>query len=150
LRINNIFNEHKWVPSGELVIIRKPIPQAVLQDGIMEITDEITSNNGLAVLSGFAIYDVSETGGGPQGEEAGRIMLDALRLLRIRFNSPDERTVKIKLYDVCGRLVHKENITKTVIGMNEVSIKQSLSSGVYFVQVESGDFKEVKKAVMVR
>jgi len=161
LRIDNIFNEHKWVPSGELVSIRKPIPQAVLQDGIMEITDEITSNNGLAVLSGFAIYDVSETGGGPQGEEAGRIMLDALRLLsiypnpakgllRIRFNSPDERTVKIKLYDVCGRLVHKENITKTVIGMNEVSIKQSLSSGVYFVQVESGDFKEVKKAVMVR
>jgi hypothetical protein len=159
LRIDNIFNEHKWVPSGELVSIRKQIPQAVLQEGMMEITNEITSNNGMAVLSGFAIYDVSETGGGPQSEEVQISMPSFLEriypnptrgMIRIRFNSPDSRKVAIKIYDVCGRFVHKENITKTAIGINEVSIKQDLSSGVYFVQVESDDFKEVEKAVVVR
>ncbi|MEO0215808.1 MAG: T9SS type A sorting domain-containing protein, partial [candidate division WOR-3 bacterium] len=160
LRIDDIFNEHKWVPSGERVTIRKPIPQAVIQDGIMEITNEITGGNGLAVLSGFAILDAGEQGGGPQGEEAqftGAFYLDriypnpAKGMIRIRFNSPDNRRVAVKLYDVCGRLMHKEDIKKSRIGMNEIIVRPGgFSAGVYFVRLEAGDFKKTEKAIMLK
>jgi len=160
LRIDNIFNEHKWVPPGERVTIRKPVPKAVFQDGIMEITNEITDGNGLAVLSGFAILDAAESGGGPQGEEAlisepffwEWIYPNPTKgAIRIRFNSPDERSVSVKLYDVCGRLVHKQSLLKSKTGVNELLItRQNSSAGVYFVQVDAGDYRKVEKAVQLR
>jgi len=160
LRTDDILNEHKWIPSGKRVTIRKPIPQAVVEDGILEITDEITAGDGFAILSGFAILDAAESGGGPQGEEASisepffweRIYPNPTKgAIRIRFNSPDERSVSVKLYDVCGRLVHQENIRKSKIGMNEVSIRRkTLASGIYFVQLQTDEYYKVEKIILLR
>ncbi len=72
-------------------------------------------------------------------------------ILKIRFNSPNERKVTIKLYDVCGRLVHQENLLRSKIGMNEVLIKpEGLSVGVYFVNLESVDYKKIAKVIFIR
>ncbi len=160
LRTDNILNEHKWIPSGERVTIRKPVPQAVVQDGVMEITNEITAGDGCAVLSGFTIFDVAESGGGPQGEEtmiSGPFFLERIHpnptkgALKIRFNSPDERSVSIKLYDVCGRLVQQECLKKSKTGVNELLITSpNYSAGVYFVQVDAGNCKKVEKTVWLR
>ncbi|MGQ9702259.1 MAG: hypothetical protein ACUVQT_07380, partial [bacterium] len=70
--------------------------------------------------------------GGPQGAE-GQISRPFFfeniypnptkGMIRLRFNSPDERKITIKLYDVCARLVYQEDITKSKIGMNEILIK---------------------------
>ncbi|MGQ9702882.1 MAG: T9SS type A sorting domain-containing protein, partial [bacterium] len=75
----------------------------------------------------------------------------AQRMIKIRFNSPDERKITIKLYDVCGRLVHQEDITKSKIGMNEILIKQEgLSAGVYFVRIETIGYEKTEKAILLK
>ncbi len=57
----------------------------------------------------------------------------------------------MKLYDVLGRLVHQQTLEKSKIGMNEVLIKpEGFSAGVYFVQVEAGDFKQTEKLILLR
>jgi hypothetical protein len=162
LRIDNIFNAQKWVVPGQLVTMRKPIPQAVLHDGIMEITNEITSNNGLAILSGFAIFDATKGGGGPQSEGVSGFTPEAVRLLpvypnpmkgmlKIRFIAPDEQKVTIKLYDVTGRLVRVLFDNKAIRGMNEILLKpDGLSWGVYFIHLEAEDYKMVEKVILVR
>ncbi|MGB9721802.1 MAG: T9SS type A sorting domain-containing protein [bacterium] len=67
------------------------------------------------------------------------------------FNSPDERKVAVKLYDVCGRLVHREEIEKSKIGMNEILIRpKGLSQGVYFVQMEKDGLSKVEKTALLR
>ncbi|MEO0190374.1 MAG: T9SS type A sorting domain-containing protein, partial [candidate division WOR-3 bacterium] len=97
---------------------------------------------------------------GPQGEEAqltrpfyfDRIYPNPTKgILRIRFNSPDNRKITIKLYDVCGRLVHSQEIIKSKIGMNEVLIKpDGLSAGVYFVRLETNGYQKVEKAILLK
>ncbi|MEO0126899.1 MAG: T9SS type A sorting domain-containing protein [candidate division WOR-3 bacterium] len=72
-------------------------------------------------------------------------------LLKIRFNSPDESKVSIKIYDVCGRFVYKEDVVKSRIGMNEVMIKvEGFSAGVYFIRLETHGYEKIEKAVLLR
>ncbi len=159
LRIDNIFNEHKWVPPGERITIRKPIPRAVIEDGIMEITNEISGGNGLAVLSGFAILDAGEPVGGPQGDDAlisepflERVYPNPTKgTIKIRFNSPDTRKVSIKIFDACGRLLYGEQTGKSRIGKNEVCIRpKALASGVYFVLLQTDGYHKVEKIILLR
>ena len=71
--------------------------------------------------------------------------------MRIRFNSPDNRRITIKLYDVIGRLVHQENLIKSKNGMNEVVIKpEGLSAGVYFVWVETEGYNRTEKVILLK
>ncbi len=126
-----------------------------------EITIKVKLLNGtIAVLSGFEIYAEEVGGGGPQGGEAqitkpfffDRIYPNPAKgILRIRFNSPDTRKVSIKIYDVCGRLVLREDIIKSKIGMNEILVgTRDLSAGVYFVRLETEGYDRVEKAVLLR
>ncbi len=72
-------------------------------------------------------------------------------MIRIRFNSPDERKITIKVYDVCGRLVHTENITKSKVGMNEVLLRpEGFAAGVYFVRLETEGYKKAEKVIFLR
>ncbi|MEO0142524.1 MAG: T9SS type A sorting domain-containing protein, partial [candidate division WOR-3 bacterium] len=70
---------------------------------------------------------------------------------KIRYNSPDNRKITIKLYDLCGRLVYKQNIPKSNIGMNELLITpKNLSAGVYFVRLESEGYERIEKTVLLK
>ncbi|MGQ9533799.1 MAG: T9SS type A sorting domain-containing protein, partial [bacterium] len=56
-----------------------------------------------------------------------------------------------KLYDVCGRLVYKENITKSKIGINEILVKkEGLSAGVYFVRIKTIGYKKTEKVILLK
>ena len=58
---------------------------------------------------------------------------------------------QIKLYDVCGRCVYQENIIRSRVGMNEVVIRpEKLSSGVYFVRLETEGYDKIEKAILLK
>jgi len=114
----------------------------------------------IAVLSGIEIETEEGGGGGPQGGDAQisrsfyleRIHPNPAKgMIKIRFNSPDERKITIKLYDVCGRLVHRENLLKSRIRVNEVLIKpECLPTGVYFVQLEADGYTKTEKVILLK
>ncbi|MGB9721753.1 MAG: T9SS type A sorting domain-containing protein [bacterium] len=111
---------------------------------------------------GFAVRGEppDSAGGGPMGGEIQitepffleRVSPNPAKgILRIKFNSPDNHSITIKLYDVCGRLVHKENIIKSKIGMNEILIRpEGLSAGVYFVRLEIEGYEKIEKAILLK
>jgi|GEM_PF-1580409 len=109
----------------------------------------------------YSIKTVSKffpIGGGPQTRNSQPIKSFFLYdiypnpvkgVLKIRFNSPDERRVTVKLYDVTGRLVQNLFNDKSQIGVTDISVNtNTLSGGVYFVRLEAGDFKKIKKVVL--
>ncbi|MEO0216490.1 MAG: C25 family cysteine peptidase [candidate division WOR-3 bacterium] len=155
--IDDIFHRNRWVNPKEKVIEEDWIPDACIHDN--EITIKVKLLNGtIAVLSGFEIY-TEEVGGGAQGGEAqltspfyfDRIYPNPTKgMIKIRFNSPDERKITIKLYDVCGRLVHKDLI-KSRLGMNEVLIRpEGLSAGIYFVRLEVENYGQMAKIILFK
>jgi hypothetical protein len=110
----------------------------------------------IAVLSGIEIETEEGGGGGLQGGDAQisrsfyleRIHPNPAKgMIKIRFNSPDERKITIKLYDVCGRLV----LLKSRIRVNEVLIKpECLPTGVYFVQLEADGYTKTEKVILLK
>ena len=157
--IDDIFHHNRWVEPGEKIVEEAWIPDACVHDD--EITIKVKKLSGtIAVLSGFEIYVEEVGGGGPCGTEAQitrpffmeRLYPNPAKgILRIRCNSPDNRKITIKLYDVAGRLVQKECVLKSKIGMNEVVIKpKGLSAGVYFVRLETEGYNKTEKAVLIR
>lgn len=163
LRIDNILNEHKWVPPGERVTIRKPVPQAVVQDGIMEITNEITAGNGLSILDGFAIYDLTTTGGGPQSNAENTIVGLSLQIQNpvvgtpiVRYSLPVSLFVRLKIYDVTGVLVRAIRLGKMPAGLHEAHLEdkdnhgRSLAAGIYFICLETEMESISGKLIMVK
>lgn len=69
-------------------------------------------------------------------------------ILKIRFNSPDERKITIKLYDAAGRLVKDIFDGNAKIGMNEISYEsKNLPDGVYFVRLETANYRVTEKVI---
>lgn len=99
-------------------------------------------------------------GGGPQAGEAQllrpfffeRIYPNPTKgVLKIRFNSPDERSVTVKIYDVVGRLLQQESLLHSKVGMNEFFIKpKDLCAGVYFVRLETEGYAKTEKIILLR
>jgi len=69
----------------------------------------------------------------------------------IKFNSPDERRVSIKMYDVSGRLVQNLFNDRAKIGMNEFLLtSKDLSSGIYFVKIETKAYSKTERVIFLR
>jgi hypothetical protein len=156
--IDEILHRNRWVKPGEKITEDAWIPDVCLQDN--EITIKVKRLSGtIAVLSGLEIEVKEVGGGGPQGEEAQvlrpfffeRIYPNPTKgVLKIRFNSPDEQKITIKLYDVCGRLLHEENLLLN-IGMNDIRMNLGpLSSGIYFVHISNGKSLETGKIIYLK
>jgi len=146
------------VNPNEKVVENTWIPNACLQDN--EITIKIKRLSGtIAVLSGIEIESEEVGGsGGPQGKDVKHLNTlpllsiyqnPAKGIIKIQFNSPDERMIMIKLYDVSGRLVDEQNISKSKIGRNEVLIRPK-GCGIYFVFFETEDYKKIEKVVLLK
>ncbi len=157
--IDDILHHNRWVDPNEQVTQEAWIPDSCLQDN--EITIKVKKLSGtLAVLSGFEICERLVGGGGPQGSEVmisrpfflERIYPNPAKgMIRIRFNSPDERRVMIRVYDVVGRVAEQLFDGKAKAGMNEVLLMpQGLPAGVYFIRVETEGYKKVEKAILLR
>jgi hypothetical protein len=157
--IDDIFHHNRWVNPCEQVTQETWIPDTCLVDN--EITIKVKKINGsLAVLSGFEIYERIVGGGGPQGSEAilsrpfslERVFPNPAKgMARIRFNSPDERFVSIKLYDITGRLACNLLNDKAHTGMNEIPLRiGNLSNGIYFMEIETKGYSKVEKIILLK
>lgn len=70
---------------------------------------------------------------------------------KINFNIPVSGNVKIKIYDSIGRLVKILVNSQVNAGSYTVDFYgENLTSGVYFYEMESGSFKEIKKMVFIK
>jgi len=120
--------------------------------------------NGLAeiVISGNNETRIYEYDPGGMEETALRPKPDALRLLevypnpakgdlKIRFNSPDEQKVTIKLYDVTGRLINEIFNGKAKIGTNEMPIMaENYAAGIYFIRIKTDKEIITEKFIMLK
>ena len=147
-------------------LVRKSVwlnKESYVDSGI--IVDIIKIKGKRVVCSEIGLFEFPEetktkVSSGPMGEEAliskpcymERLYPNPTRgMIRIRFNSPDGRNITIKLYDVCARCVHTQNIMKSKIGLNEVLIRpEGLSAGVYFVRFETEGYEKIEKVILLR
>ena len=69
----------------------------------------------------------------------------------IKFSVPKDGNVAIKVYDVKGQLVKTLVNQRIIVGNYTVDFNASeLSSGVYFYSLETPDFKETKRMILVK
>jgi len=114
---------------------------------------------GVAGTAGQGIYEYSY---GPLGIPNPNEIPTAFKLLqnypnpfnpvtKIVYQIPKASYIKLSVYDASGKLVsilvdgYQSQLTNTVDFNAE-----GLSSGVYFYKIESGDFKDVKRMVLVK
>ncbi|MCE1163784.1 MAG: T9SS type A sorting domain-containing protein [Bacteroidetes bacterium] len=70
---------------------------------------------------------------------------------KIRFQIPAKTGVQIAVYDVKGRLVQMLIDEEIKAGMYEITYDGSgLGSGTYFCVMTAGEFKEVKKLILIK
>jgi hypothetical protein len=157
--IDDILHHNQWVEPGEKITEEAWIPDACLHDN--EITIKVKRLSGtIAVLSGIEIEAEEVGGGGPQGGEtqiSRSFYLERIHpnpakgMIKIRFNSPDERKVSVKVYDVLGRLAKRVFDGPARIGMNEFLINpKDFSAGVYFVQLEADGYTKTEKIILLK
>jgi|GEM_PF-2480497 len=73
------------------------------------------------------------------------------RGMKIRFCSPDERHVMVKIYDITGRLVEKVFDDKAKVGVNDIVVgSEDWVSGVYFVHLFAQGCEKVDKITFLR
>ena len=69
----------------------------------------------------------------------------------IKFSVPKDGNVAIKVYDVKGQLVKTLVNQRVIVGNYTVDFNASeLSSGVYFYSLETADFQETKRMILVK
>jgi len=75
----------------------------------------------------------------------------------ISFSLPDAASVTLKVYDVTGRLVRELSSdqaftagTHTVVWDGRDANAQPMPSGVYFYQMQAGDYRQVRKMTMLK
>jgi len=69
----------------------------------------------------------------------------------IRFQIKDSRFVTLKIYDILGKEVATLVNEKLQPGVYEVPFSENrLSSGIYLYILESGDFREIKKMMLIK
>ncbi len=70
---------------------------------------------------------------------------------RITYYLPEAGTVKIALYDICGRQVTELANNWHAAGYHEISLNGSrLASGVYFYRISAGNYNAVRKMVLLK
>ncbi|MCX6164351.1 MAG: S8 family serine peptidase [Ignavibacteriae bacterium] len=69
----------------------------------------------------------------------------------IRFNLMKTNDVKLKVYDITGRLITTLVNQKLSAGEYKVDFSgRELSSGIYIYRIEAGDFKDTKKMLLIK
>ena len=69
----------------------------------------------------------------------------------VQFAVPGQQKVALKLYDVMGRKVRTLLRGGAQRGRQETTFAaEGLASGVYFVRMQAGDYRETRKVALVR
>lgn len=68
----------------------------------------------------------------------------------VSFTLPAAEKVSFTVYNAVGQRVYRE-VNKYNAGLNKINFKaDGLSSGIYFYQIEAGNYKAVKKMILMR
>jgi hypothetical protein len=74
-----------------------------------------------------------------------------LRMTTIRYSMPRKVRVSLKVFDVTGRCVETLVSGEKNPGYHETKLgTKNLGHGVYFARFEAGDYKEVRKLILMR
>ena len=65
----------------------------------------------------------------------------------VQFNSTSNNEIKINVYDISGRRVFENNFENTGLFSQNIQLN-NLQSGVYIVNVQDGNTKEVKRIII--
>ena len=69
----------------------------------------------------------------------------------IKFSLPEDKFVNLKVFNVLGETVKVLLNEEKKAGLHTVQFDaSSLSSGVYFYSIEAGDFKAVRKMMLMK
>ncbi len=74
----------------------------------------------------------------------------------ITFDLPQEMEVKLNVFDINGRLVQTLNRSKLRAGNYSFDWEgtdqfgMKVTSGVYFIRIDAGSFKDIKKTLLVK
>lgn len=69
----------------------------------------------------------------------------------IKFSLPQDKFVKLKVFNILGETVQYLLNEEKKAGLHTVQFNaSSLSSGVYFYSIEAGDFKAVRKMLLMK
>ena len=167
LDVDGILHQMIELTPGEMKKLDLDIPWMVNIDGSAQIT--FNRNKGDFILARrilFYEYETGEVGsmslagGGPQSKESvqitpiffGDIHPNPTKgNLEIRFSSPDQRTMRITLYDVTGRLVNEIFHGKVNIGSNRIPVNsEELSAGIYFIRIETDEKTITEKVIILK
>jgi hypothetical protein len=72
-------------------------------------------------------------------------------LTTIEFDLPKTSDVKIEVYNMIGQKIHTLINKKLQAGKHHVTFNaKNISSGVYFYRINTGEFQDVKKMILLR
>jgi len=70
---------------------------------------------------------------------------------KIKYDIPLNGNVSIKIYDINGRLIYTLINEYKTAGRYEIDFNgKNLSSGVYYYKIESGNFSQVRKMILIK
>ncbi|MEO0161873.1 MAG: T9SS type A sorting domain-containing protein [candidate division WOR-3 bacterium] len=165
IRIDNSWTRNVWVNPDELTVVEGIIPEALIKDGEILITDEIIQGD-LAVLSSIIIYQEPKGQGGPQVQEVVNIGNKAEPLvikpnpvkdkaeIYYQVNSPG--IASLALYDITGRKVKSFINSNLELGYYKLNWNgtddtgRRLSEGVYFIRLENQAGSLTQKVIIMR
>ena len=69
----------------------------------------------------------------------------------ISFSIPEQSQTSLKVYDIKGNLISTLLNQTMNVGHHQIEWNgENLSSGTYFIRINSGEFSDVKKVVLVK
>jgi len=167
LNVDNLMHEVITLAPGETKKLNLDVPWLVNIDGSALIKFRRIIGDGIFARR-ILFYEYERIGSGeqflaggdPQSSEEmnlGTVCFEYIypnptkETFLVKVNTPVETHMAINIYDVAGRLVENLFSGRSSAGINEFSINRgSLSSGVYFIKVETEGYTETQKVILVQ
>lgn len=159
------------VPSDKRIARKVPIPSSCLSDGKLSIKVGKNGSQGEAILSGFAIYDITNGKGGGGGGQDAEIKPMNERITfylkpdnsnpfvtntAVQYGIPEAGKISLRIYNTAGRMVRELTRGFVKPGTYRTSWDgkdnqgYNLPAGVYFFRLEFKDKVLNQKLVMFR
>jgi hypothetical protein len=70
--------------------------------------------------------------------------------IEIQYSLPEKSDLYIGVYDAMGRVVYSLKRDNVAAGWYNLSVREDIPSGIYFIKMKAGKFEDVKKALVLR